>query len=134
VTIGRFAGYAVVGAIGTVLHAACTVAGVEVFGLHPVAASAIGFVVALVTQYLLNNALVFRAGPPGLAQFIRYALVSIGGLALNLGIMYTVVEILRWPYQAGIAIAILVVTPINFLLNRDWSFRQAAGQRRLREP
>jgi putative flippase GtrA len=128
VTIGRFLGYAVVGAIGTLIHAAGTVACVEIIGLHPVPASAVGFVVALVAQYLLNNALVFRAGPPGWRQFFRYTLVSLGGLALNLGVMYTVVEILRWPYQVGILIAIFIVTPVNFLLNRGWSFREQSRQ------
>jgi putative flippase GtrA len=127
-SIGRFAGYAIVGAIGTALHAACTVAFVEILGLHPVVATATGFGIALVVQYLLNNAFVFRAGAPDFAQFLRYSLVSFFGLALNLGIMYTVVEILRWPYQAGIVIGIFVVTPVNFLLNRAWSFRQAGGR------
>jgi putative flippase GtrA len=119
----RFIGYAVVGVIGTAVHAGITVALVELAGWHPVAASAGGFVVALVTQYLLNNALVFRAGPPGWGQFLRYTVVSLSGLALNLGIMYTVVELLAWPYPVGIALAILIVTPSNFLLNRGWSFR-----------
>jgi len=125
--IGRYLGYVLVGGIGTATSVAFTITSVEILALHPVAGSAVGFLVALVVQYLLNNAFVFRGGSPRWGRFFRYAFVSMTGLGLNLGIMYGVVETLQWHYLYGILISIFIVTPTNFLLNQRWSFRNRVG-------
>jgi putative flippase GtrA len=119
----RFAGYAIVGGIGAALHYAVMVACVELLRVPVLAASALGFVAALVAQFALNRRWVFgsRAGVAG--SFARYAITSVWGLLLNLAVLYATTSLFGWHYLIGAIVAIGVVTPMNFVLNQRWTFR-----------
>lgn len=114
--------YGIVGVIGTFLHFAVLVALVELFGVHPVPASVAGFVLTLVVSFLLNRSWTFAVRDAGSGAFVKYAVVSVTGLLLNTGIMYTAVEWLHWKYWIGQLIVVLVVPPCNFILNALWTF------------
>lgn len=92
-------------------------------GLHYIPAAIVAFVVAWVNNFLLNRHWTFRAGDEGMvSQGLRYLLVSVVALAANLLILHLLVD-------AGLgelvsqAIAIVLVTPLSYLLSRRWSFR-----------
>lgn len=92
-------------------------------GLHYIPAAIVAFVVAWANNFLLNRHWTFRRQKEGLvAQGVRYLLVCLVALGANLLILHLLVN-------AGLgemlsqAIAIVLVTPLSYLLSRRWSFR-----------
>ena len=85
-SIRQFGKYAVVGGMGTVSDFAITVSLIEQAGVTVLMAGACGFVAAVVQNFLLNRLWTF----PGSdhyntrGQMVRFALVSLVGLAIHL--------------------------------------------------
>jgi putative flippase GtrA len=108
-------GYAVnLGAFGILLAVGA--------GLRVAACAA--FLLAVTNNYTWNRLWTFRRERAGVAtQGARFLAVSLVALGANLLVLSAFV---RWglpslPAQAG---AIVLVTPVNFLGNKLWSFRQ----------
>lgn len=115
--------YAVVGGIGTLMHVTLVVIFVEFFHIPPTVSTALGFFFVLVTSYILNRFWTFEKGHgQHLKDFIKYSIVSFSGLGLNVGIMYTAVDVLAIWYVYGLVMVTLTVPVSNFLLNRYWVF------------
>jgi len=119
VQLGKFCA---VGAVGyginlavyaTLLHA----------GLHYLLAATCSFLVAVTSNYLLNRLWTFRDRRGGIAtQGMRFLLVSLASLGANLLVLHVLIT-LGAGKLTGQAVAIVLVTPLNFLGNRLWSFR-----------
>src|SRR5438270_177850 len=71
--------YGIVGVLGTLVHFATTIILVETLRTDPVLATVIGFVLALMTSFVLMRGWVFRIAAPVRAAFPRYVAVSISG-------------------------------------------------------
>jgi putative flippase GtrA len=119
--------YAVAGGLGTAAHLGVLVFSVETLGAGIVTASAAGFGAALAVSYGLNRLWTFRGGRRQQGRFWRYALVCLGGLAINTGLMVGLVEWLRWPYLLAQLSVIFVVPISNFMLSRHWAFDAGAA-------
>ena len=115
--------YGIVGLIGTIVHFAVLIALVEWGHIHPVVSSTIGFIIVLVLSYLLNRNWTFSNDHSNNKSFIKYTVVSITGLLLNIFIMFTVVEIVHGSYLIGQCMVMIIVPPSNYLLNYYWTFR-----------
>lgn len=115
--------YATVGALGTAIHLAVTVGFVELGGAEPVSASAAGFIAALIVSYFVNHRWTFESTRRHRTAFVRYTAVSALGLAVNSIIMYLAVHVFGLWYVIGQMLVVAVVPPLNFVLNRSWSFR-----------
>ena len=92
-------------------------------GLHYVLAAMCSFVVACTSNYILNRHWTFRdrRGNAGV-QGLQFLIVSLASLGANLLVLRILIS-LGAGKLVGQAIAIIVVTPLNFLGNRLWSFR-----------
>ncbi len=92
--------------------------------LHYLLAAVGAFGVAVTNNYALNRTWTFR-GDRGSVVFqgMRFLVVSLVALAANLGMLRLLVEVGmdKLPAQA---LAILLVTPVNFVGNKLWSFRR----------
>jgi putative flippase GtrA len=118
--------FCVVGATGYVVNLAVYTLLLEVVGLHYVPAAVGSFLVAVTNNYTWNRVWTFR-GQRGhvIFQGLRFFVVSTSALAANLLVLYLLV-------QAGLgevvaqALAIMLVTPVNFIGNKLWSFRHRA--------
>jgi len=92
-------------------------------GLHYTAAAIGSFLVAVTNNYAWNRLWTFR-GQRGHVVFqgLRFLVVSTMALVANLVVLHLLV-------QAGLgeivaqALAIMLVTPVNFVGNKLWSFR-----------
>lgn len=84
-----------------------------------------GFLVSLALSYVLNRHWTFRTGRPGLHSAWRYALVCLGGLCVNTGLMVALVQALQWRYWVAQLSIIFIVPLSNFLLSRHWAFDAA---------
>ena len=117
--LGKFC---VVGASGYAVNLAVFAALLELAGLHYVAAAIGSFLVAVANNYLWNRLWTFRGQRGHVAyQGLRFLVVSTIALGANLVVLHLLV-------QAGVgeivaqAIAIVLVTPLNFVGNKLWSF------------
>jgi len=91
-------------------------------GLHYLLAATGSFLVAVTSNYTWNRLWTFRhqRGHVGY-QGLRFLVVSTFALGANLLVLYLLVElgVDKLPAQAA---AIVLVTPLNFVGNKLWSF------------
>jgi putative flippase GtrA len=118
--------FAVVGASGYVVNLAVFALTFSAAGLdHRLAATA-AFLVAVTNNFTWNRIWTFRRPDGRLShQAARFLAVSLAGFALNLVLLELLVAA-GLPELAAQAIAVALVMPFNFLLNRRWTFGIAA--------
>jgi putative flippase GtrA len=119
----QLAKFCVVGASGYVVNLAVYTVLLRGAGLHYAPAAIVSFLVAVTNNYTWNRAWTFR-GARGhvVLQGLRFLVVS----SLALGANLVVLSILVWLGVDEVlaqAIAIVLVTPVNFVGNKLWSFR-----------
>ena len=93
-------------------------------GLHYLAAAVCSFLVAVTSNYTWNRHWTFRdqRGHVGI-QGMRFFVVSVVSLGANLALLQLLVTLGTSKF-VGQAIAIILVTPLNFAGNKLWSFRR----------
>ncbi len=95
---------------------------VLVLGVHYIPAAIGSFLVAVTNNYIWNRLWTFRDHSGSVAyQGMRFLVVSTLALVANLVVLTMLVEI-GLPEIVAQAIAIVLVTPINFVGNKLWSF------------
>ncbi|MDX6505556.1 MAG: hypothetical protein QOG06_200 [Gaiellaceae bacterium] len=120
----QLAKFGVVGASGYVVNLGVYALLLNVAGLHYLAAGLLSTLVAIANNYWWNRHWTFRGQRGNFAyQGMRFAIVSGVALAANLGLLRLLVGAGVEPVRAQ-AIAIVAVTPLNFLGNKLWSFRK----------
>jgi dolichol-phosphate mannosyltransferase len=87
-------------------------------------AAAVSFVVAAANNYWWNRHWTFVDQK---SQFVlqgaRFFAVSLAAFAVNQLWLVLFIDVLNWRKVLSQAIAIILVTPLNFLGNKLWSFR-----------
>jgi putative flippase GtrA len=115
--------FCIVGATGYAVNLAVYTVLLKVAGLHYVPAAIGSFLVAVTNNYLWNRTWTFRHQRGHLVlQGVRFLVVSTLALGANLLVLYLLVSLGVGEVLAQ-AIAIVVVTPVNFVGNKLWSFR-----------
>lgn len=126
-------------------------------GVHYLLASTIGFTVSIFTAFLLSSRFVFKEDENKEKRvwwkvLIKTYLAYIVGFLLNLGLLSVWMEVIHldahinplidvlhtmgWkkaePYAVAELIAeginLFIVTPINFILNKYWAYRQKSKE------
>jgi putative flippase GtrA len=122
----QLARFAVVGASGYAINLTVFAAMIAAGADYRLAATA-AFVLALVNNFAWNRRWTFR-GASGSAhgQAGRFMLVSLSAFLLSLVVLDSLV---RWgaPKVPAEAAAVIAVTPLSFIANKLWSFRQRTG-------
>jgi putative flippase GtrA len=118
----QLAKFCVVGGIGYVINLAVYTVLLHQ-GLHYLVAATCSFLVAVTNNYFVNRYWTFhdRRHHVGVQGF-QFLVVSAASLGANLLVLHVLI-LLGAGKLVGQAIAIIVVTPLNFLGNRLWSFR-----------
>jgi putative flippase GtrA len=120
----QLAKFCTVGASGYVINLAVFSALLLGAGWHHLAAATVSFLVAVTSNYTWNRLWTFRGQRGHVAyQGIRFLIVAVCALAANLIILDLLVSFGIEKIQAQ-AIAIILVTPLNFIGNKLWSFRR----------
>jgi putative flippase GtrA len=99
---------------------------VEHVHMHYLVGATISFTVAVSNNFVLNKYWTF-GNPQGdlFTQAGRFLVVSMTSLALNLALLHLLIEVYQIHNKISAqAVAIGMVTAINFLGNKMWSFRQ----------
>jgi putative flippase GtrA len=115
--------FCVVGGSGYVVNLAVFTLLVAVFEIHYLPAAVCSFLVAVTNNYTWNRIWTFRAQRGHVAyQGMRFLVVSTLALGANLLVLHLLVSAGLGEVLAQ-AIAIVLVTPINFVGNKLWTFR-----------
>jgi putative flippase GtrA len=118
--LGKFAA---VGATGYVVNLAVYTALLRGAGWHYAYAATVSFLVAVTNNYVWNRIWTFRdqRGHVGF-QGLRFFAVALVAYGANLGILAALIAFGTNKVLAQ-AIAIVLVTPLNFVGNKLWSFK-----------
>jgi putative flippase GtrA len=119
--LGKFC---VVGAVGYLINLAVYDALLHA-GLHYLVAATCSFLVAVTSNYTWNRLWTFREvrGHFGI-QGMRFFVVSLVALGANLVLLHLLIANAGLDKVLAQAIAIVLVTPLNFVGNKLWSFRR----------
>jgi putative flippase GtrA len=122
----QLAKFCAVGVSGYVINLAVYTALLKGAGWHYAAAATASFLVAVTNNYTWNRLWTFHAqrGHVGW-QGLRFLVVAVIAYAANLLLLSGLIA-LGLDKVASQAIAIILVTPLNFLGNKLWSFRLRA--------
>ena len=85
----------------------------------------LGFVVSVLTNYYLNRRWTFRSSGAVKSELPKFFAVSVVAYLINLGIFTVCLSVLHLGANPSQVIAIACVMPINFVLNKLWSFKGA---------
>ncbi len=121
----QLARFCTVGASGYAVNLAVFALLLKGGGLHYLLAATGSFLVAVTNNYTWNRVWTFRGQRGHVAyQGLRFLVVSTVALAANLLILHLLVQFGVGKVLAQ-AIAIMLVTPWNFVGNKLWSFRRS---------
>jgi dolichol-phosphate mannosyltransferase len=115
--------FGVVGGSGYVINLVVFAFLASNLGVYHAAAAVGAFLVALGNNFFWNRHWTFGPGE-GLAheQAIRFTVVSVGSLVINLVVLEVLVRSSSISEIAAQAIAVAVAMPFNFLGNKLWTF------------
>jgi dolichyl-phosphate beta-glucosyltransferase len=124
--ITPFLKYCVVGVLGTSVDVAVLWLLVHFGELPVLTATTISFTVSVVNNFLLNKFWTFRSPSSNYRKlFIKFIIVSLGGLALTNLCMWVFVHTIEiWYIWAKLMTSCLVLV-WNFLANKYWTFRHS---------
>ena len=119
----QLAKFCTVGGSGYVVNLSIYALALDLLGLDYYVAATISFVVSATSNYLWNRAWTFRdqRGHFG-HQGLRFFVVSALAWAANIGFLSLLIALGLGEIVAQ-AVAIVLVTPVNFIGNKLWSFR-----------
>jgi putative flippase GtrA len=121
----ELAKFCVVGAVGYLINLAVYDALLHT-RLHYLAAATCSFLVAVTSNYTWNRIWTFREHRGHLGvQGARFFAVSLAALGANLVVLHLLVTYTSLGKLPAQAVAIVLVTPLNFVGNKLWSFRRA---------
>jgi len=120
----QLAKFCAVGGLGYLINLA-VYDGLLHAGAHYLFAATCSFLVAVTSNYTWNRLWTFRAERGGVAvQGMRFFVVSLAALGANLVVLHVLISSGGLSKLLGQAIAIIAVTPLNFIGNKLWSFRR----------
>ena len=120
----QLAKFCIVGASGYLVNLAVFASLLKWADVHYIPAAVGSFLVAVANNYTWNRLWTFRGQRGGVAyQGLRFLAVSSFALGANLVVLYVLVAAGMGELPAQ-AVAIVIVTPLNFIGNKLWSFRR----------
>lgn len=114
--------FAAVGVMATLSHVTCAWLLIESLALDPYASNHLGACAAFAISILGNYSLTFPTDRSLLNCARRYALVSLGSLAMTTAVL-AFVRHNALPTEAYVLIVLATVPPTTFLLAKFWAFR-----------
>jgi putative flippase GtrA len=123
----QLAKFSVVGASGYAINLAVYTALLRGAGFHYVPAATCSFIVAVTNNYTWNRFWTFHHRRGHVAwQGLRFLAVAVVAYVANLALLTGLIA-LGFDKVLSQAIAVVLVTPLNFVGNKLWSFRLPRG-------
>ena len=118
----QIARFCIVGLLATVIHVCLFAVLIEWFLLPAVYSVVPAFVTATVFGFYMNRFWTFNASQTQDRQLLKYFIVAIVGLGLNVSITFITVDMLDLWYGIAIGLIVLSVPTLTYLMNRYWTF------------
>jgi putative flippase GtrA len=112
-----------VGGISTLIQFGVLSAGVELLVIHATHASALGYLISAIFNYLMNYYLTFDSEIAHIEAASKFLVVVFVGLSVNTVMFFLFIKIVHL-YLVAQAGATLCAIGINFLLHRHWIYRK----------
>lgn len=101
--------------------------------LHYFIANAIAFILSVLNSYFWNNRFVFQKGKGEHRNFFAtllktYASYGVTGILIQSLLLYLFIDKFGVSKYLAQAICIVINLPLNFILNKFWSFRTTKKQ------
>ena len=120
----KFATYAVVGGVCTLLNLAVLWVLTSILGLHYLVSTMISFFTLLPVGFWLQKLLTFRTRRERAPiEWPRYFTAMAASFVANLALMYLLVSLVGVWYLAASVLVAVTLLVCNFLANDRWSFR-----------
>ena len=118
----QFLRFALVGTVSTFTTYSILVIGVEGFHVNAITASAAGYVLGSVVNYLLNYLYTFKSDQYHHILIPKFFIVMVVGMFINVAIMHASMDWLGLHYMVAQLVAIMVVLLWSFTASRLWTF------------
>ena len=112
-----------VGITAVAVHWGTAVALVELAGVGPFLANAMGFWVGFIASYLGHRRLTFRSQSAVSSSLWRYVLLACAGLALNEAGLWLALATTPLPYPLALMLVIGCVAVVTYIFSKRWVFR-----------
>ena len=124
----RFLKFSLVGLSGVLVNEGLLWLLTENLGLYYLLSAAIAVETAIITNFILNDIWTFRDRRTSgnrslLGRGLKFNLVSLGGLGINIAILWTVTEVVGISYLISNLIGIAGATLWNYTINTLWTWR-----------
>lgn len=116
--------FGVVGVLTAVLHYGLLYIGVEMLRLGATVSSSLGFIVAVVFNYMMHYSWTFAEPAPHGQTLRRYLVMISCGFLINALVMYAGVHWLALHYLLTQALALVTVVVWNYTMSSLWVFRR----------
>lgn len=120
-TLGQLIRYAFVGGVAAVMDTACLYI-LYSFGLNHLVSAAAGFIVGLLTNYLMSIAWVFNSTGRFKEELAIFAVIGISGLAWTELILWIAMDLAQLPVLKAKAISLILVLVWNFGMRKRFVF------------
>jgi len=103
----------------------------QLVGLPVLLASALGVELAILNNYIWNDRWTFRRQRPALSRFLRFNVVSLGGLVVTTSTVWVLTTNFGTHYLVANLLGIGLATAWNFAANLHWTWgreRRVIGQ------
>lgn len=123
--INQLVRFTLVGGIGTSAHYIVLVVLVSGFGVNPILGSTAGFLVGMITNYVLNRRFTFNSQRSHRETLWRFGTVVLVGIGINTVIMALLTEGMKLHYLLAQLVATALTLSWNFVGSRYWAFKEA---------
>jgi Predicted membrane protein len=121
----KFLKFAGVGASGVLVNFGITYLFKEILKWNKYLSSAIGFVFAATSNYILNRIWTFQSLNPEIGtEYAKFFLISLVGMGIDTLTLYILTDKLKWNFYLSKVFAIGVATLWNFFGNFLFTFAQ----------
>ncbi len=122
--IGKLLKFSLVGASGLVVNTAALFSLHQLAGLPLLVASPLAVECSIVNNFIWNDRWTFGIRPDTWQRFLKFNLISLGGLAIATGVLYGLVTLAGIHYLLANLVGIGMATLWNFSLNLFWTWRE----------
>lgn len=124
-SLGKVGKFLVVGGIGVLVNSLTLLLLVQWAHTPLVVASVLATMLAIISNFTLNNRWTFRGTSPRngtIGRFAQFNLVALGGLIINTCVLWICVRRGGIPYLAANLIGIALATTWNYMANSLWTW------------
>jgi putative flippase GtrA len=93
------------------------------WGIHPLAANVLGFLIAFQVSHAGHRAFTFTASTASASHTrLRFFGVAVGSFLINEALYAALLQFTPLDYRLALAIVLVVVAALTFFLARNWAF------------